>query len=85
MNWPMSHTVERQACRMLEVMERLHVDPLKLARERRGDAYAEARERCLRCSRVEECLCWLDGNAPEDGQPAFCANLQLFESCKRTA
>ena len=83
MNWPMSGTVERQARRMVDVMERLDVDPLKLARERRGEAYAEARDRCLHCSSAQDCLRWLDGNSPDGGQPAFCSNLRLFESCKR--
>ncbi len=83
MSWPMSRTVERQARRMVDVMERLDVDPLKLARERRGEAYAEARGKCLHCSRAQECLRWLDGNAPEGGEPAFCSNLRLFERCKR--
>jgi hypothetical protein len=83
MDWPMSRTVERQARRMVDVMERLGVDPLKLARERGGEAYAEGRARCLQCTRAQECLAWLDGNSPEGGQPAFCSNLPLFESCKR--
>jgi hypothetical protein len=84
MDWPMSRTVERQARRMTEIMERLDVDPAKLARERGGEAYAEARARCLQCSRAQECLLWLDGNLPGD-QPTFCSNLALFERCKRTA
>ena len=83
MDWPMSRTVERQARRMVDVMERLDVDPLKLARERGGEAYAEARGKCLQCSRAQECLLWLDGRSPGGGQPAFCSNLRLFESCKR--
>jgi hypothetical protein len=82
-SWPMSRTVERQARRLVEVMQRLEVDPLRLARERRGEAYAEARLRCLHCSRVEECLRWLRSDSPDGGPPYFCANLRLFESCKR--
>jgi hypothetical protein len=83
MDWPMSRTVERQARRMAEIMERLDVDPAKLARERGGEAYAEARARCLQCSWAHECLLWLDGN-PAGNQPTFCSNLPLFERCKRT-
>jgi hypothetical protein len=84
MDWPMSRTVERQARRMVEVMERLDVDPLKLARVRGGEAYAEARGKCLDCTRAQECLLWLNGNPPDGRGPDFCSNLALFESCKRT-
>ena len=59
-SWPMFHRVERRAARMHEMMTRLRVDPGKLARLRRGDAYAEARARCLSCRMSETCLRWLD-------------------------
>ena len=49
MRWWMTRRVERQATRMHEVMERLDVDAAALARVRQGQAYAEARARCLTC------------------------------------
>lgn len=82
LRWPMSRRVERRAVRMHEMMQRLDGDAAKLARLRRGDAYAEARARCLSCRASEVCLHWLD--APESGgRPEFCPNLALFEDCKR--
>jgi hypothetical protein len=83
MPWPMYDRVERRAVRMHEMMQRLHVDPARLARLRRGDAYAEARERCLSCKASETCLRWLDDRAEGDSRPQFCSNLALFEDCKR--
>jgi hypothetical protein len=80
--WPMHRRVERRAVRMHAMMRRLGVDPARLTRLRRGDAYAEARARCLSCRAGEACLRWVD--APATGRrPEFCPNLALFESCKR--
>jgi hypothetical protein len=83
MSWPMFRRVERRAVRMHEMMARLHVDPGKLARLRRGDAYAEARAGCLSCGMSERCLRWLDDPAAAGKRPEFCPNLTLFEACKR--
>ena len=84
MHWPMFRRVERQARRMHEMMKRLNVDPGKLARSRRGDAYAE-RATCLFCGTSEKCLRWLDDPAQAGKRPEFCPNLTLFKSCKTTS
>ena len=80
--WPMYRRVERRAGRMHEMMRRLDVDSAKLARLRCGDAYGEARARCLSCRASDVCLRWLDAPA-SGGRPVFCPNLALFEGCKR--
>jgi hypothetical protein len=80
MNWPMFERVERQAQRLHEMMEYLQVDPARLARQ--GDAYAEARTRCLFCTTSDECRRWLDGPR-QCARPEFCPNLPLFEACVR--
>jgi hypothetical protein len=67
---------------MHEMMQRLHVDTGTLVRLRRGDAYAEARTRCLFCGTSDRCLRWLE--QPERGKrPQFCPNLTLFDACRR--
>lgn len=71
-------SVERQAVRMHQMMRRLDADPAALIRLRRGEAYAEARARCLCCTTIGDCLRWLDGYALEGESPDFCPNLQLF-------
>ena len=81
--WPMYRRVERRAVRMREMMRRLDVDPGKLARLRGGDAYVEARAKCLSCRASEKCLWWLDSPTQAGRHPEFCPNLTLFEACKR--
>jgi Family of unknown function (DUF6455) len=65
------------------MMERLNVDPGAMARLRRGDAYHEARTRCLFCGTSDKCLRWLDDTRAANRRPDFCPNLLLFEDCKR--
>jgi hypothetical protein len=67
---------------MLQMMRRLGVNPGDLVRERQGDAYTEARARCLACVTIGECLSWLDGYISEDEHPGFCPNVELFRSLK---
>ena len=83
MDWPKFRRVERQARRLHEMMERLDVDPGAMARLRQGDAYAEARKRCLFCGTSDKCLRWLDDPEPANRKPDFCPNLSVFEACKR--
>ena len=83
MLWPVSRSAERQAIRMHQMMNRLDIDPSVFARLKNGEAYAEARTRCLRCGNIANCLRWLDdyGSPPES--PDFCPNLRTFRPCKR--
>jgi hypothetical protein len=81
MRLAMSRTVERRATRMHQMMQRLQVDILTLVRLRDGEAYAEARSRCVRCEDGCVCLLWLDRGGPNDG-PDFCPNLEFFNACK---
>lgn len=85
MDWPMCRHVERQASRTQEMTEKLGVDVAKLVRMRAGEAYAEARTKCLRCQNARECLLWLDANPPSGEEPTFCPNLELFEACMTDA
>jgi hypothetical protein len=79
----MTRRVERQARRMHDMIQRLDVDTAALARLRQGDAYAEARTRCLWCGTSDLCLRWLDSPERRPARPGFCPNLSLFERCKR--
>lgn len=72
MHWPMFHRVERRALRLHEMMKRLDVDRGKLARLRRGEAYAEARATCLSCGTSEKCLRWLDDATRGTERQEFC-------------
>jgi len=82
MDWPMSRTVERQASRMAAMMQKVGADPVRLARLRAGEVYADARTKCLQCSSARECLLWLDANPPTREAPHFCPNFDVLENCK---
>ncbi len=80
MDWPMFRHVERRASRMHEMMERLGVDGVALARHRDGDSYAEARNTCLNCQSGEPCIRWLDRPQIPGEKPQFCPGLANFET-----
>jgi hypothetical protein len=82
MDWPITRHVERQAVRLHEMMERVGCDPGKLVRLQSGDAYALARQKCLRCSSSRECLLWLEAKTASKERPDFCPNLAVFEQCR---
>ena len=81
MEWRLHCTVERQASRMHEMMDRLDVDAAALVRQKNGEVYAEARSRCLLCQESVRCLRWLDGKS--GGGPDFCPVLHFFDACRR--
>ncbi len=77
--------VERRAVRMRQMMDRLNVDLVALLRIKDGDAYAEARSKCLLCTQSSQCLRWLDRDSSEDTPPDFCPLFGLLSSCKLRA
>ena len=81
--WPMFRRVERRAKRTQDMIRKLDVDPLQLVRIKQGEAYAEARERCLHCGSSDKCLRWLTAELPSDALPEFCPTLKLFLRCRR--
>jgi Family of unknown function (DUF6455) len=85
MDWPMYRRVERQADRLIAMIDHLDVDRGKLARRDMGAAYAEARGKCLNCCFTRECLSWLEGWRPGSNAPRFCPNISLLEDCRRPA
>lgn len=72
--------VERRAKRLHDMIARLDIDAVRLARLDRGEVYAEARKRCLICASASDCLGWLDHSAAEAGAspPHFCPNSPAF-------
>ena len=82
MEIPMFLRVERRAGRMHDMMKRIGADPVLVTRLRDGDAYCEARARCLSCGTSDKCLRWLD-QPTSNRRPEFCPNLSLFEACAK--
>ncbi len=75
--------LETQAERMTEMMDRLEVDVVALAKAHRGSELSHARMTCLGCTRGEACQSWLDGQAAAPAPRAFCPNAALFEGYAR--
>lgn len=80
---PMVTQVERRARRMNEMIQALNVDEVALMRLDRGEAYAEARTKCLHCVCPGECLAWLDAGGLKDDGLWYCPNRELFVKCRR--
>ena len=80
---PADRSAERQAIRMHQMMHRLDVDIAAFIRVRNGEAYVEARSRCLKCSDIPDCLRWLDGYGRVGEVPHFCPNFKIFQPWKR--
>ena len=64
MDWPMFRHVERQATRLADMMQRVEVDTTKLVRQRMGDAYAEARTKCIVAATHASASCGSTRNPP---------------------
>jgi hypothetical protein len=77
----MMHRVEGRARRMHDMLDQLGADRATLARLRGGQAYSEARSRCLFCRTGDICTRWLDQASSTRLRPEFCPNLKLFEAC----
>ncbi len=78
-------TVERRAMRMRQMMHRLNVDAVALLCVRSGEAFAEARSKCVLCDQSDQCLRWLDRDYGSSTAPDFCPLFLLFSSCRLRA
>ena len=83
MSWPMFRRVAQQAQHMTDVMERLDIDPSTAVRQDRGQAYIEARARCLHCQFARECERWLQGAENARDPAYFCPNAAFFAAQRR--
>lgn len=81
MDWPLTRYVELQARRMHDVIDKLGIDRGTFVRMRKGEAYHEARSRCLECRHVYECRRWLDTTERFADTPDFCPNYEIFDAC----
>jgi hypothetical protein len=74
---------ERRAVRMYEMLRRFNVDVKALAKLDEGRTFLAARQRCLNCEGVGECLAWLDGRRSGEDASEFCSNADLFASLRK--
>ncbi|MBN9037426.1 MAG: hypothetical protein J0H53_15255 [Rhizobiales bacterium] len=80
--WPQTERVWHQFERLDLVMERTGVDRLRAAREDRGKALAEARDRCLACLVERRCAFLLAGGDPA-AIMAICPNAAFLRQCRK--
>ena len=83
MDRPVDCHVERRATRMVEMMHRLDVDTGLLIRLDNGGAVLAARQNCMSCAHVHECLAWLDNKRTACDPCEFCPNAKLFSACAK--
>lgn len=83
--WPVTHHVENRARRLNDVIARVGIDPVQLARLDQGEAYLEARKICIECHHAVTCLKWLETPRENSEPPHFCPNFPLFDHLEREA
>ena len=69
---------------MGRMMERLGVDPAKLAQSGSGQDLAQAARRCMACSADGACQRYLDDPSANEA-PDFCPNAGLFRANRAPA
>lgn len=82
--WPQFQRVQSRAVRTEKMMEALRVDPIVLARLRRGRATEEVMRACLQCHNGEQCRRWLEAEPTIGPAPDFCPNTETFLKCQRS-
>lgn len=80
-SWPMYHRVWRRAELLDRMIDVLALDPLKAVSLDGGQAYFDARTRCLACFRAPECREMIELEPRRAGPPAFCLNEAYFSRC----
>lgn len=82
MPWPMFERVWKQEEVMHEMMVKLGVDPVAVARLNGGDLYSQLQTTCVDCVHADICRAWLrtSGAAPIPSE--FCGNYETFVACR---
>ncbi len=67
------------------MMERMGANPGVAVRIDKGNAWYEARTKCVSCWHEYECRNWLEGSEVLQGPTDFCPNVAFFQRCARTS
>lgn len=70
--------METTAWRMGSMMQRLDVDPFKIAHQEGGHGLRHARARCMSCQSTEVCDAYLTGKDTSADPMSFCPNHAMF-------
>jgi hypothetical protein len=74
--------MEQSAWRMGSMMQRLNVDPFKVAQSRGGQGLRQARGLCVNCRTTAQCDAYLADPSSEASPADFCPNHAAFEATK---
>jgi hypothetical protein len=76
--------IDRQMRNFNEMVAKLGIDPVDLARDCLGYRLTTAIRRCAACDASQACLDWLSqAESPAKEPPAFCPNADIFALARR--
>jgi hypothetical protein len=75
--------IDRQMANFHDMVDRLGIDPVDLARDCLGYRLSTAVRRCQACDAGATCRAWLDRTTTAENAPAFCPNADIFAFARR--
>ena len=78
--WFLKYKAGSSERRMMQMMQRLGLDPEIATQDDTENIFREIRRRCRRCHSEGQCEMWLAG--AKDGDNVFCPNAEVFEELK---
>ena len=81
--WFLKYKANSSERRMMQMMQRIGLDPEIAAQGDTESIFKEVRSRCRRCQSEGQCEMWLAG--AKEGENVFCPNAQVFEELKRAS
>jgi hypothetical protein len=82
-SWPQLNRVLQQADTMDRMIEHTRASRGVALRRENGNAWYEARSRCIECPHDRRCRSWMAAQ-PDGDVPSFCPNAEFLRACKVT-
>lgn len=76
--------MEDTAWRMGSMMQRLNIDPFKVARANGGQGLRHGRTLCANCRTIDQCDAYLADKDSKADPAKFCPNHAMFEATKKS-
>ena len=81
--WFLKYKANSSERRMMQMMQRIGLDPEIAAQGDTESIFKEVRSRCRRCQSEGQCEMWLAG--AKEGENVFCPNAEVFEELKQAS
>ena len=81
--WFLKYKAGSSERRMMQMMQRIGLDPEIATQGDTENIFKEVRSRCRKCQSEGQCEMWLAG--AKDGDNVFCPNAEVFEELKRAS